>query len=147
MVKLKNPRPVRLMDHSGRFDLKPGEEIEFESVPKDLMGLVKKGYLKEVKSSSGSSRSGSEKSGSSGGSLPAEDKTKKSKSQAEHVTKKSEPSGKSPDASSKKSESNSSVSTSSTIGPSISSTTDGRSKKDSKPSAQKPEPNTPVKGK
>jgi len=36
------------MDREGRFDLKPGDEIEFESVPKDIMGLVKKGYLKEV---------------------------------------------------------------------------------------------------
>ncbi len=48
MVKLKNPRPVRLMDGEGRFDLKPGEEVEFESVPKDVMVLIKKGYLKEV---------------------------------------------------------------------------------------------------
>jgi len=48
MVKLKNPRPVRLMDREGRFDLKPGEEVEFEAVPKDMMGLIKKGYLKEV---------------------------------------------------------------------------------------------------
>ncbi|MBC8552622.1 MAG: hypothetical protein H8D23_23580 [Candidatus Brocadiales bacterium] len=48
MVKLKNPRAVRLMDYSGRFDLKPGEEVEFESVPKDLVGLIKKGYLVKV---------------------------------------------------------------------------------------------------
>jgi hypothetical protein len=48
MVILKNPRPVRLMDGDGRFDLKPGEEVEFETVPKDVMGLIKKGYLKEV---------------------------------------------------------------------------------------------------
>lgn len=36
------------MDRDGRFDLKPGEEVEFESVPKDVKGLIKKGYLKEV---------------------------------------------------------------------------------------------------
>lgn len=36
------------MDGEGRFDLKPGEEVEFEAVPKDVMGLIKKGYLKEV---------------------------------------------------------------------------------------------------
>jgi len=104
MVKLKNPRPVRLMDHGGRFDLKPGDEIEFESVPKDLMGLIKKGYLKEVKSSS----SGSEKG------------------------KKVSPDTKGSDSADKKPESSSSVSASSTANPSTNSGTGG--KKDSKPS-------------
>lgn len=50
MVKLKNHRPVRLIDSKGRFDLKPGETVSFSTVPKDLKGLVINGFLLEVKS-------------------------------------------------------------------------------------------------
>jgi len=50
MIKLKNHRPVRLIDSKGRFDLKPGETVSFSTIPKDLKGLVRKGYLLEVKS-------------------------------------------------------------------------------------------------
>ena len=49
MIKLKNHRPVRLIDSQGRFDLKPGETVSFSTIPKDLKGLVKNGFLLEVK--------------------------------------------------------------------------------------------------
>jgi len=50
MIKLKNHRPVRLIDNQGRFDLKPGETVSFSSIPNDIKGLVKNGFLLEVKS-------------------------------------------------------------------------------------------------
>ena len=49
MIKLKNPRKVRLIDSNGLFDLKPGETITLPSIPESIQKLVKKGLLKEVK--------------------------------------------------------------------------------------------------
>jgi len=49
MIKLKNPRKVRLIDSNGLFDLKPGETITLNSIPESIQKLVKKGLLKEVK--------------------------------------------------------------------------------------------------
>jgi len=39
-----------LIDNQGRFDLKPGETVSFSSIPNDIKGLVKNGFLLEVKS-------------------------------------------------------------------------------------------------
>jgi len=63
MIVLKNTRNVRLIDGAARFDLLPGETVSFPAVPNDLLSLVKKGILKEVKAK--------EKSVSN---VPAEDK-------------------------------------------------------------------------
>jgi len=49
MIKLKNPRKVRLIDSNGLFDLKPGETITLNSIPESIQKLVKKGLLKEMK--------------------------------------------------------------------------------------------------
>ncbi len=49
MIKLRNHRPVRLIDSKGRFDLRPGEVVSFTTLPDDLQGLVDKGYLLKVK--------------------------------------------------------------------------------------------------
>jgi len=79
MIKLKNHRPVRLIDNQGRFDLKPGETVSFSSVPKDLKGLVDKGILMEVKSKQKVEKPDASKTENS----PAEEKAESDSSQKE----------------------------------------------------------------
>ena len=73
MIVLKNTRNVRLIDGDARFDLKPGETVSFPAVPNDLLLLVKKGILKEVKAKEKKSVSN----------MPTEDKAETGISQKE----------------------------------------------------------------